>query len=267
MRDTTHPVPTLSAARRVFDLSLEGMLWGRRAVVMTVLLGLPVVFALLYRGVLLARLPARIAGYDLYRGLMAYFYVGNVLPLAALFYATSLVADEVDGKTLTYLTSRPITRPAIFGGKFAAFVVAAACICLPSAVVTFLLLATARGVTGTALAVPHLFRDLGVMVLTLLAYGGVFALMGVLMRRPLIPGLLFLYVWESLANLPGYLPRFTLTAWLRSLLGHAPAMRGAAAVGEKLPPEWCVAVLVGVAAAGLALSFAVFSRREYVLEQ
>ena len=59
---------------------------------------------------------------------------------------------------------------------------------------------------------PDLFRDLGVVLLTFLAYGALFALMGVLLRRPVIPGLLFLFGWELLANLPGYLPRLTLTA-------------------------------------------------------
>ena len=44
--------------------------------------------------------------------LVAVYYMRNVLPLVALFYATSLVADEVDGKTITYLLTRPITRPA-----------------------------------------------------------------------------------------------------------------------------------------------------------
>ena len=44
-----------------------------------------------------------------------------MLPLAALFYATSLVADEVEGRTLTYLLTRPITRASILAGKFAAY--------------------------------------------------------------------------------------------------------------------------------------------------
>jgi len=54
-------------------------------------------------------------------------------------------------------------------------------------------------------------------ILALLAYGALFTLLGVLLKRPMIPGLLFVFVWEMVANLPGYLPRFTLTAYLRSL--------------------------------------------------
>ena len=52
-------------------------------------------------------MPPRLTGFDLYAVIVAVYYVRNVLPLAALFYATSLVADEVEGKTLTYLLTRP----------------------------------------------------------------------------------------------------------------------------------------------------------------
>ena len=66
------------------------------------------------------------------------------------------------------------------------------------------------------------------MLLTLVAYGALFGLLGVLLKRPVIPGLLFLYGWELLANVPGYMPRFTLTAWLRSLVPYRPAEDGLA---------------------------------------
>jgi ABC-type transport system involved in multi-copper enzyme maturation permease subunit len=267
MRDTERPVPFPRAARAVFDISLDGMLWGRRALVLVGLLALPVAFALLYRGVLLTRLPPQIAPLDLYRGLVAFFYVRNVLPLLALFLASALVADEVEGRTLTYLLTRPDTRASILAGKFGAYLAASLSLSLPPVVVTFLLLATTAGRVGIGPAVPGLFRDLGVMALALLVYGAVFALLGVLTRRPLLLGLLFLYVWETLAVLPGYVPRLTITVWLRSLLGHAPAARGFQTVGEALPVGLSLAVLVGVGALALGLALALFQRREYVLEQ
>ena len=36
--------------------------------------------------------------------------------------------------------------------------------------------------------------------------------------------LLFVFIWERVAELPGYLPRFTLTAYLRSLIHHRPGL-------------------------------------------
>ncbi|HUG53729.1 MAG TPA: ABC transporter permease [Vicinamibacteria bacterium] len=267
-RDLSRPVPFLRAARSVFDLSLEGMVWSRRSLLVALLLGLPAVLALLFRVALATRLPPRISGFDL-SGIVIAFYDGrNVLPLAALFYATALIADEVEGRTITYLLTRPVQRTAILAGKFAAYLATTVALSLPAAVVTFFLLTTARGWTGVGARVPDLFRDLGVLVLTLVTYGAFFTLMGVLLRRPVIPGLLFLFVWELLANAPGYLPRFTITAYLRSLIHHRPPDEGLAELfAQVLPTALCLEVLGAMIVVFLAGAAWIFSSREYVLDQ
>jgi len=267
-RDVRPAQPVLKGARGVFDLSLEGMVWSRRSLLMSVFLGLPIAFGVLYRAVLAAKLPAQVSGFDLYGYIVAFYYVRTVLPLAALFYASSLVADEVEGRTLTYLLTRPIRRASILIGKFAAYLAAVLALTLPATVVTFFLLATARGFAGVGSAVPDLLRDMGVITLTLVVYGALFALLGVVLRRPVVPGLLFLFAWELVANLPGYLPRLTITAYLRSLLRHRPPAAGLATVfGEVLPAPLCLGVLASLIVLLLAAAIGIFSRREYVLEQ
>ena len=115
---------------------------------------------------------------------------------------------------------------------------------------------------------PDLFRDMGVMVLTLVVYGAFFTLMGVLLRRPVIPGLLFLFVWELLANAPGYLPRFTITAYLRSLIHHRPPDEGLAEIfAQVLPTALCLEAVGGMIVVFLAGAAWIFSNREYVLDQ
>src|SRR5262249_48240883 len=99
VRDTARPLPVARAVRAMFDLSLESMLCSRRSLFMALLLVMPVVFALLFRLLLAAHSP--LTGFDLYAVIVALYDIRNVLPLTALFYATSLVADEADGKTLT----------------------------------------------------------------------------------------------------------------------------------------------------------------------
>jgi ABC-2 type transport system permease protein len=269
MRDTSRPLPFARGARAVFDLSLEGMVWSRRTLLMGILVGLPVLVAVVYRVVLATRPEAQLLpASDLYAVVVAVYWVRNVLPLAALFFATALVADEVEGKTLTYLVTRPLTRRSIFAGKFAAYVATTLSLALPAVVLTFFILMSARGVSGLSPAIGDLLRDLGVAALALVAYGAFFALLGVLLKRPVIPGLLFLYGWELLANLPGYLPRFTLTAWLRSLIRHRPAEEGLAGLFQQvLPAGQSLAVLVGVSVVFLAAAAWIFSTREYVLDQ
>jgi ABC-2 type transport system permease protein len=266
--DRSRPVPFLRSAKAVFDLALEGMLWSRRSLFMAVLLALPVVFAVFYRVMLAARMPARITPGDLYGVVVAFFFVRNALPLAALFYASSLIADEVESKTITYLLTRPIRRSAILFGKFTAYCATTFALALPALVITFFLLLTQQGRKGVSAGAPDLVRDLGVMALALLAYGALFTLLGVLLKRPLLPGLLFLYGWEMLANLPGWAPRFTITAWLRSLLRHRPAGEGIGeAFAQALPAGLSLAVLAVMIVVSLSLAAWIFARRQYVLEQ
>jgi ABC-type transport system involved in multi-copper enzyme maturation permease subunit len=234
---------------------------------MGLLLGLPVPLAVAFR-TFVTRLPPRVGATDFYGVVVAFYYIRNALPLAALFYATALIADEVEGKTITYLLTRPIQRAAILAGKFAAYVVTTVALALPAVVATFFLLATVGGRAGLGALVPDLFRDMGVVVLTLVTYGAFFTLMGVLLRRPVIPGLLFLFVWELLANAPGYLPRFTITAYLRSLIHHRPPDEGMAEIfAQVLPAGLCLATVGGMIVVFLAAAAWIFSAREYVLDQ
>jgi ABC-type transport system involved in multi-copper enzyme maturation permease subunit len=266
-RDVSRPVPFLRAARAVFDLSLEGMVWSRRSLLMILLLGLPAPLALVFR-TFITRLPPRVGAFDFYGVVIAFYYVRNALPLAALFYATALIADEVEGKTITYLLTRPIQRVSVLAGKFAAYLATTLALALPAVVLTFFLLTTIRGWTGVGALVPDLFRDMGVVVLTLVTYGAFFTLMGVLLRRPVIPGLLFLFVWELLANAPGYLPRFTITAYLRSLIHHRPPDEGLAEIfAQVLPTALCLEAVGGMIVVFLAAAAWIFSNREYVLDQ
>jgi ABC-type transport system involved in multi-copper enzyme maturation permease subunit len=266
-RDQDRPVPFFRAARAVFDLSLEGMVWSRRSLLMILLLGLPAPLALLFR-IFITRLPSRVSGFDFYGIVIAFYYVRNALPLAALFYATALIADEVEGKTITYLLTRPIQRVSVLAGKFAAYLVTTLALALPAVVLTFFLLTTIRGWSGIGAHVPDLFRDMGAVALTLVTYGAFFTLMGVLLRRPVIPGLLFLFVWELLANAPGYLPRFTITAYLRSLIHHRPPDEGMAEIfAQVLPTALCLEAVGAMIVVFLAGAAWIFSTREYVLDQ
>ena len=263
-----HPVPFLRSATAVFDLALEGMLWSKRSLAVLVLLLLPVLFGVLYRVLLAARVSTRITAADLYGVVVAFFYVSNALPLVALFYASSLIADEVESKTITYLLTRPIRRSSVLWGKFAAYCATTCSLALPALVVTFFLLMTHRGRQGVSAGAPDLVRDLAVMVLTLLVYGALFTLMGVLLKRPLLPGLLYIYGWELLAYAPGWSPRLTITAWLKSLLRHRPAGEGIGeAFAQALPAGLALVVLPAIMVVCLALAAWIFARRQYVLEQ
>ncbi len=268
MRDTSRAVPFGSAVGVSFSLSMDAFVRNRRNLVAGVLLGLPVVFALFYR-LMAARWPDRLGGpMDVYGQIVALYLVRNVVPLVALFLASSLIADEVEGKTITFLLTRPVPKEAIFVGKFGAYLLGSAALALPAVVLAFVIVVSRDGMSAVGTHSLGMLRDLLVVFLGLAVYGALFALLGILLRRPVLPGLAFLFVWEMLANVPGWLPRLTITAWLRSLVPYTIPVEGLEALfGRPLPVSVSVAVLLVLTFTFGFLAAWVFGRREYVLGQ
>ena len=48
-------------------------------------------------------------------------YIRFIIPVFGVFYGTSLIADEVDDRTITYLFTRPIRRGAVLIQNFLAY--------------------------------------------------------------------------------------------------------------------------------------------------
>ena len=137
-----------------------------------------------------------------------------------MFYGTSLMADEVEDKTITYLFTRPIPRGAVLLGKYLAYLVCTIFVVLPAVVIVWLLLVPLKGSLGAS--VGDLAKDLGVLALGLAVYGAVFALIGAALKRPLLVGLIFVIGWETLAMaLPGNLKRLTVAFYIQGLVPHA----------------------------------------------
>src|SRR6185503_1055893 len=66
------------------------------------------------------------------------FFVRFSIPVLAVFYGTSLIADEVEDKTITYLFTRPIPRGAVLVGKYLAYLVCTVFVVLPAVVTVWI---------------------------------------------------------------------------------------------------------------------------------
>ena len=128
-------------------------------------------------------------------GLMIWaFFVRFSVPVLGVFYGTSLMADEVEDKTITYLFTRPIPRGAVLVGKYLAYLACTVFVVLPAVVIVWLLIVPIGGSLGASFV--DLAKDLGVLALGLAVYGAVFALIGAALKRPLLVGLIFVFGWE-----------------------------------------------------------------------
>jgi len=198
------------------------------------------------------------------------FFLRFIVPVLGVFYGTSLIADEVEDRTLTYLFTRPIRRGAVLIGKYLAYIVSTTLVVLPSVVLVYFLLVPLGQVARTFVAFA---ADLGLLALGLAAYGALFALVGAALKRPLVSGLVFVFGWEQVALLvPGYLKRFTVAHYVQALVPHAMPSEGVASLLQSVlrdnPPALvCILVLAAVVGASLWLGVKAVESREYVLDQ
>jgi len=264
---------------RIFDLSLGEMLWSRRSVFLALLVGGPVVLALVSRLVwmMVPTESFRINGETVSGagtfGLMIWLlYVRFIVPILGVFYGTALIADEVDDRTITYLFTRPIPRGAVLVGKYLAYLACTVLLILPSVVIVFFLMVPMGG-SGVASAFPSLLGDLGMLAAGLAAYGAVFAWVGARIRKPLVAGLVFVLGWEPAVLLfPGYLKRLTVAYYLQALVPHAMPQDSAISVLMQVFSEVpgmlpSLSALLVVTLGALWAATRTVESREYVLEQ
>lgn len=265
-----------SASRRVFDLSLGEMLWSRRTVFMALVVGGPVLLAVIVRaldtfGLTALRVNGRAVGGISVFGVMIWMlFLRFIVPVLAVFYGTALMADEVEDKTLTYLFTRPIPRGAVLVGKYLAYVTCTMLVVLPAVMLVYFLVVPFREVPATF---TTLVTDLGLLGLGLAVYGAVFAFVGAYFKRPLVLGLVFVFGWEpTVMVLPGYLKQFTVAHYLQSLVPHAVPTDGLTGLLQGFfrdTPSLGASLfwLVALAVVFLWLATRAVERREYVLEQ
>jgi len=260
----------MSPLHAVYRLNLRVLLRSRRTVVIGLLCAFPILFATLGVIFILSGIAERdLSAYTLMAFIMARGYVHFFLVVVTLFYGTALIADEIDDKTITYLFMRPVSRRIIYLGKYLAYLVAASLLLLPTAVVSFLIAMIADPPGEAVQHLPILFKDLGVLILGILAYGALYALIGAVAKRPVFVGLGFAIVWETAVTfIPGYLSKMTIKHYLLALLPHAAGERGVLSLLESpTSPPIAIVVLLATTAGLLALGAWIFTRKEYVLEQ
>ena len=257
------------------DLSIGEMLWSRRTVFMALIVSAPVVIALLIR--LLVGLGAplfentRMGGPAIFGMMIWIFYLRFIVPVLGVFYGTSLIADEVEDKTITYLFTRPISKGSVLFGKYLAYLVCTVFVVLPSVMLVYLLIVPMQGSLGASFI--DLVKDLMLLALGLAVYGAVFAFVGAKFKRPLLIGLVFIFGWEQAAMaFPGYLKYYTVAYYVQALVPHAMPNDSTLSLIQAMFRDTpglvsSLGTLAVIWAVFLWIASRVVERKEYILEQ
>lgn len=230
-------------------------------------------------GLLLALIPAavgllwRMAARGSYEPEAAYNAIsgglvfGFVLVLLAAVFGTGAVSGEVEQGTIAYLLTRPVPRARILTAKF----LASLSVLVPALWLSAAALAlAAHGPPGLRNAV---FRyDLAFLPLGGAAYGAAFLLLGALLQRPLLWGLLYAFGWETwVPSMPGAFKKASLMSYLRTLVPHPAPEAEVVDISEvfamlnptTIPQALAWRVLLAVTVVGFLGALIAFSRREY----
>jgi ABC-type transport system involved in multi-copper enzyme maturation permease subunit len=186
-----------------------------------------------------------------------------VLPICIFFGCTAIFMNlfrgELLDRCLHYYFLTPIRREKVLLGKYLAGVLSASALFGGATAVSYLLVYAPFGADRTIAALQaaglgQLAAYLGLTWLAVLGYGAVFLLAGLLVRNPVIPGVL-LFGWESINFLlPPVLKGISVIHYLKSL-APIPVSDGPFALpAEPAPVPVAVAGVLMLAAAALAVA-------------
>ncbi len=206
-------------------------------------------------------------GLYLFSNIIMIFYLQFIILILALFYGTSVCAEEVEGKTLPYLVTRPLPKSAVVLGKYAAYMVIPIAMVGLGLLASFLVLNFDR--LGELRRLAVLGRYFGVLTLGLLAYGAFFTFFGSFLRKSIFAGLLFSFGWENVIQyFPGSTQRFAIVHYLKSFLPLPSSGRFSFLTFRLEPtkPGLALLILFLITAGFLGLACLLFSQKEYNLE-
>jgi ABC-type transport system involved in multi-copper enzyme maturation permease subunit len=256
--------PWDSGTAAVTAWSVEQLLWSPRTLAMSIMALSPAALAVLSRLVTAAGLEVPLTDFGFFSVLTATLGFQFVAPMLALFYSSGLLIDEMEAGTLPYLITRPIPRFKLLTGKMVASYLVQALLFLPALVLSFYIALSPSGWSELGARFPTLAIDAGVALLGLAAYSGLFSLMGTVLRRPVLVGLMFVFGWQAAATyVPGTARLLTVAHYLHSLLPHE-SFQGALSgfLGGRSSVLTAIGTLVFITVATHFLALLAFSRKE-----
>jgi ABC-2 type transport system permease protein len=181
----------------LYTFSLRQHRHGKRWMIMAVLMLLPAGLAIL------ARSTAQSVPSVKLEFIFAFMLIPQaLLPLVSLIYASGIIQDEQEDQTLTYLLIRPLPKLAIYAVKLLATLTITVALTVVFTALTYAAIYLGASRDGSDDVLHRCLVACGIHALAVATYCCLFGLLGLLTRRILIAGILYIAIVEGLfANL------------------------------------------------------------------
>ncbi len=200
-------------------------------------------------------------------------YIRAVTPLLALFFGAMLIGEDIESQTIPYILSRPVPRSAWISGRFLAYWAVCSLLILLALTITFVSCSILEISFPSLDSLLLLLHYEGAAIMSLLGYGAVCMLLGAMVRRPIIVGILFIFMWQRMAMFaPGLADFLTIEKYVITLLpgggSSVIALAEASAFGViksgvPISAPWAAIALMAIAAMCVAGTTRAVLEREY----
>ncbi len=256
--ETANKTSTVAACAQVFRLALRRQFFSRQTIITAVLLGLALGITALWAHPMPWNPDPRTSA-QLASRILSPLYMGFLLPIICLSYASSAISGERSEQTLVYLLTTNIPRPLVYLAMYAAVLLLTLAVTLGGLSALCLVI----GING--LEALRVFSTVVVCATT--TYVGLFLLFSAGVRRATFLSLAYALMIETLtANIPGVIKRITVSFYSKSWLYDPSTSLGLKPIMGSYDPVSAVSaqwVMVLASVGFLALGMWLFSRKEY----
>lgn len=256
---------SLAAFKEIFSFFLKRGFKARRTRLFFIISLIPVLILLIAKVIEIVNPGAGVSAADIISKILLIIYIQLLLPILALFFGTSIVTEEIENKTLAFLTTSPVPKAAIVLGKYVSYFLVSLVIIDVALLLSFIIININH--FNDLIYYREFLTFFYVGILALSSYMAFFLFLGTWLKKSLILGLMFIFGWESIVHyLPGVTQKFTLIHYIKSLL--PVTSESVKFLIFKLEPSTVfesIVVLSGITLVSLVAAAFIFKHKEYIL--
>lgn len=235
--NSTRNFSAVSQLTTLIGAQIQRLLLARKTKALLAIQMLPVLGAFVY--VLFESLD----GLTMFSKIVNTVTIPFLIPLAALFYGGPAIVDEMEGRTLTFLTLRPIGKPILFLGK----VIAAISVALPAVLVPLTLLFAVCLFQSDDMgqSTENFARILGASAVGIATYVTIFATLGAIFASSILSNIIYFVVIEVLFSVIPNIMFLSVKNHTKTLAGFSSEIGfwEAITIGQALPTEWWISLI------------------------
>jgi ABC-2 type transport system permease protein len=257
-----------SAFKEIYAFFFKQELKSKRTKIFVALSLIPVVIMLLAKVVEMSNPRGDVTAEAVFSRVLLVVYIQLLIPILALLFGSIIINEEIDHKTLVFLSTSPIPKPSVVLGKFAAYATLVSLMVSVGLALSFFIMNIDS--LGKMVHVDDFLRFWGAGLLALVTYMAVFTLLGTLLKKSMILGLFFIFGWENVVQyFPGTTQKFTVIHYIKSMLPYSQEknafLRLLLARLEPSSPVEAVTILLILTVVTLAAAAYVFQNKEYII--